>query len=163
GRVKTLHPKVHAGLLARRDKPDHLATLERHGLKAIDLVVVNLYPFEKTVAKADHTFEEAIENIDIGGPTMLRSAAKNWEGVGVVVDPDDYEIVLKELGGGGLTRATRFELMRRCFDRVAAYDEAISNYLSALKREGSTEREDFPATFSLQVTKLQPLRYGENP
>jgi phosphoribosylaminoimidazolecarboxamide formyltransferase/IMP cyclohydrolase len=163
GRVKTLHPKVHAGLLARRDLPEHLATLEKHGLKPIDLVVVNLYPFESTVAKPDHTFEQAIENIDIGGPTMLRSAAKNWEGVGVVTDPGDYATVLKEIGEGGLTRATRFELMRRCFDRVAAYDAAISNYLSALQGAGATVRDEFPATFNVQVSKLQPLRYGENP
>src|SRR4051812_8756565 len=169
GRVKTLHPAVHAGLLARRDKPEHLETLKKHNLKSIDLVVVNLYPFESTVAKTDHTFEQAIENIDIGGPTMLRSAAKNWEGVGVVTDPADYATVLEEVRGGGLSRATRFGLMRKCFDRVAAYDGAISTWLSALDASapdspGKTPvRAAFPAILNVQMRRIQDLRYGENP
>ena len=171
GRVKTLHPKIHAGLLARRDKQEHLDTLSKHGIGAIDLVVVNLYPFEATVAKKDHTFEQAIENIDIGGPTMLRSAAKNWEAVGVVTDPADYARVLAEVQGGGLLRATRFELMRRCFDLVAAYDAAISSYLSALSADAAEHanaaktpsRAPFPAMLNVQMTRLQDLRYGENP
>ncbi|HVO29106.1 MAG TPA: bifunctional phosphoribosylaminoimidazolecarboxamide formyltransferase/IMP cyclohydrolase [bacterium] len=169
GRVKTLHPAIHAGLLARRDKPEHLETLAKHGLKPIDLVVVNLYPFESTVAKPDHSFEQAIENIDIGGPTMLRSAAKNWEGVGVVTDPSDYAVVLEEVRAGGLKRATRFELMRRCFDRVAAYDDAISSYLSALDPSApdtptaTPPRAAFPAMLNLQYRRIQDLRYGENP
>ncbi len=169
GRVKTLHPAVHAGLLARRDLPEHLATLDRHGLKAIDLVVVNLYPFEGTVARPDHTFEQAIENIDIGGPAMLRSAAKNWEAVGVVTDPADYGRVVEEIRGGGLTRAFRFELMRRCFDRVAAYDDAISTYLSSVppeaagRPEATPARAPFPETLNVQMRRAQDLRYGENP
>ena len=169
GRVKTLHPAVHAGLLARRDKPEHLETLKKHNLKAIDLVVVNLYPFESTVAKTDHTFEMAIENIDIGGPTMLRSAAKNWEGVGVVTDPGEYGKVLEEVKAGGLTRATRFALMRTCFDRVAAYDDAISSYLSSLDPsapdapEKTPQRAPFPALLNVQMRRIQDLRYGENP
>jgi len=169
GRVKTLHPAVHAGLLARRDLPEHLETLAKHNLKPIDLVVVNLYPFEATVAKSDHTFEQAIENIDIGGPTMLRSAAKNWDGVGVVTDPGDYARVLEEIKGGGLTRAFRFELMRRCFERVAAYDAAIANYLGALPAAAENAphahpaRTDYPATINLQYRRVQDLRYGENP
>ena len=169
GRVKTLHPAVHAGLLARRDLPEHLDTLAKHGLKPIDLVVVNLYPFEATVAKSDHTFEQAIENIDIGGPTMLRSAAKNWDGVGVVTDPGDYARVLEEIKGGGLTRAFRFELMRRCFERVAAYDAAIANYLGGLPAAAENsaaahpERTTYPATINLQYRRVQDLRYGENP
>ena len=169
GRVKTLHPKIHAGLLARRDKPEHLETLKKHDLKPIDLVVVNLYPFESTVAKTDHTFEQAIENIDIGGPTMLRSAAKNWEGVGVVTDPADYAKVLGEVQGGGLSRPTRFELMRKCFDRVAAYDDAISSYLSSVspvaadEPEKTPQRAPFPALLNVQMRRIQDLRYGENP
>ena len=169
GRVKTLHPKVHAGLLARRDLPEHLETLAKHDLKPIDLVVVNLYPFEATVAKPDHTFEQAIENIDIGGPTMLRSAAKNWDGVGVVTDPADYARVLEEIRGGGLTRAFRFELMRRCFERVAAYDAAIANYLGSLPAAAENAPAAHPATvaypgtINLQYKRVQDLRYGENP
>ncbi len=163
GRVKTLHPNIHAALLARRDKPEHLETLSKHQIKAIDLVVVNLYPFESTVAKPDHSFEQAIENIDIGGPSMLRSAAKNWSAVAVVTDPADYARVLAELEQGGTTRALRFELMRTCFDRVAAYDGAISTYLSSLAAPDDTKRSDLPVTLNVQMARLQELRYGENP
>ena len=163
GLVKTLHPKVHGGLLARRDLPEHMETIAKHGIKPIDLVVVNLYPFEATVAKPDHSFEEAIENIDIGGPAMLRSAAKNWDGVAVVTDPADYGRVLGEIEAGGTTRALRFDLMRKCFDRVAAYDDAISTYLSSLEEPGSTKRTEMPAVLNVQMARLQELRYGENP
>src|SRR6202008_751477 len=125
GRVKTLHPKVHGGILARRDAAEHLAALEAHGIPTIDLVVVNLYPFRETVAKPGCTLEDAIENIDIGGPSMVRAAAKNWPHVGVVVDPADYAGVLAEIERhGALSDATRFTLMRKAFAHTASYDGA---------------------------------------
>ena len=163
GRVKTLHPKVHAGILARRDSSEHAATLAAHGIPPIDLVVVNLYPFRETIARAGCTLAEAIENIDIGGPTLVRAAAKNHAGVGVVVDPDDYDTLLRELqtNGGSLTAATRFGLAQKAFSHTAAYDGAISNYLSA-RDEAGTARS-FPDRFNWQGAKLQDLRYGENP
>lgn len=131
GRVKTLHPKVHGGLLGLRDNPEHVRMMEQHGIKAIDMVVVNLYQFEKTVAKDGVTLEEAIENIDIGGPSMLRSSAKNFKYVTVVVDPSDYEVVLKEMetSGGETTLETRFRLAKKVFRLTHLYDGAISQYL----------------------------------
>ena len=161
GRVKTLHPKVHGGLLARRDVPGHMAALKTHGIQTIDLLVVNLYPFEATVAKPGCTLEDAIENIDIGGPAMVRSGAKNWKDVGVLTDASQYAGVLAELKAGGkLTDATKFALSVAAFNRISQYDGAISDYLSSIQPDGSH------ALFSGQANgrfiKLQDLRYGEN-
>ncbi len=162
GRVKTLHPKIHGGILARRDAPAHMAAIERAGIALIDLVVVNLYPFQATVADPDSRLEDAIENIDIGGPAMLRSAAKNHAAVAVVVDPADYARVLEELRATGeVSAATRFALATKAFAHTAAYDGAIANYLSALDAQGA--RGAFPGVLSLQFAKLQDMRYGENP
>ena len=163
GRVKTLHPRIHAGILARRDSPDHLAALRAAGIDPIDLVVVNLYPFAQTVAKPDSTFAEAIENIDIGGPTMLRAAAKNYSGVVVVTDPSDYPKLLAEMSGngGGVSEGMRFALARKAFAHSAAYEAAIGNYLGTIEPEG--KRAAFPEDLTLQFEKLQDLRYGENP
>ena len=157
GRVKTLHPKIHGGLLARRDIPEHLEQLGEHDIEAIDIVVVNLYPFQETINKPDVTFEEAVENIDIGGPTMIRSAAKNMDSVSVVVSPDSYAGVLHEMdeNEGGLTGETRRDLARRAFQHTADYDEAIYEYL-----EGDHE---FPPLLKLVFEKAGDLRYGENP
>ncbi len=164
GRVKTLHPKVHGGILARRDLPEHCAALAAHGTPTIDLVVVNLYPFRQTVARADCSLEDAIENIDIGGPTMVRAAAKNYRHVGIVVDPADYAGLLSELRAKQcvLSEATRFQLARKAFSHTAAYDGAISNWLTA-RDEAGTQTAEFPDRFNLQVSKVQDLRYGENP
>jgi phosphoribosylaminoimidazolecarboxamide formyltransferase/IMP cyclohydrolase len=163
GRVKTLHPKVHGGILARRDLPGHMAALAGAGIPTIDLVVVNLYPFGAAVAKPGCTLAEAIENIDIGGPAMVRSAAKNYEHVAVVTDPTDYDTVLKEMaaGSGALAAATRFRLAQKAFSHTAQYDGAISNYLTALDGEGARAR--FPQRLNLQFERLQAMRYGENP
>ena len=163
GRVKTLHPKVHGGILARRDVPSHMKSLEGAGIAGIDLVAVNLYPFRETVARPDCTLAEAIENIDIGGPAMVRSAAKNYEHVAIVTDPGDYAGLLQELArsGGSLGAATRFRLAQKAFSHTAAYDGAISNYLTALELGG--ERGQFPRRLNLQFELMQPLRYGENP
>jgi phosphoribosylaminoimidazolecarboxamide formyltransferase/IMP cyclohydrolase len=167
GRVKTLHPKVHGGILARRDLPEHLAKLEEHSIPRIDLVVVNLYPFQATVAKPDCTLEDAIENIDIGGPTMVRAAAKNHGneagGVGIVTDPVDYAGIVAELkaNGGALSYKTRFDLARKAFTHTARYDSAISNHLTALADDGS--KMAYPERFQLAFDKVQDLRYGENP
>ena len=162
GRVKTLHPKIHAGLLARRDDPAHVAALEGAGIGTIDLLVVNLYPFQAAVADPECRFEDAIENIDIGGPAMLRAAAKNHAGVAVVVDPADYSRVLDEMRTAGeVSPATRFELAAKVFAHTAAYDGAIANYLSSL--DGSHGRKEYPDVLSLQFKKLADLRYGENP
>ncbi len=163
GRVKTLHPKVHAGILARRDLPAHVAALREHAIPTIDLVVVNLYPFRETVGKPGCTLENAIENIDIGGPAMVRSAAKNWPHVGVVVDPADYAGVLGELdtGSGALSDATRFALMRKAFAHTASYDGAIANWLTA--RDANGVAITWPDNFFFAGTKVQDLRYGENP
>jgi phosphoribosylaminoimidazolecarboxamide formyltransferase/IMP cyclohydrolase len=168
GRVKTLHPKVHGGLLCRRDKAEHLAQAAANGIDLIDLVVVNLYPFEQTVARPGVHFEEAIENIDIGGPSMLRSAAKNHESVTVVCDPDDYDAVLAALGAEGSApeelAQLRRTLARKVFQRTAAYDAAIARYL-----ESQAETPDldalagFPARLTLSWPRAQTLRYGENP
>jgi phosphoribosylaminoimidazolecarboxamide formyltransferase/IMP cyclohydrolase len=162
GRVKTLHPKVHGGLLGVRGNPAHVAKMKEHGIEPIDMVVVNLYPFEATVAKEGCLLSEAIENIDIGGPTMLRSAAKNHPDVTVIVDHTDYRRVLAEMAEnkGAVDPATNFALAVKVFQHTAAYDGAISNYLGA--RLGK-KVEEYPATFTLQVKKSQDLRYGENP
>jgi phosphoribosylaminoimidazolecarboxamide formyltransferase/IMP cyclohydrolase len=130
GRVKTLHPKIHGGLLARRDNPSDMETLKTHGIRRIDMVVVNLYPFEKTVARKGVTFEEAVENIDIGGPSMLRAAAKNFKDVIVIVDPADYAAVLAELKGGAVSQKTRFRLAQKVFSHTSRYDSAIAGYLA---------------------------------
>ncbi len=162
GRVKTLHPKIHGGLLGR-DTPEHQQQMAQHGIAPIDLLVVNLYPFEATVAKPDVSLADAIENIDIGGPAMLRSAAKNHERVAVLVDPDDYAQVLEELdrGAGALAAATRASLARKVFAHTAAYDGAIAAYLSSLSDEGVAQ--SFPETLTVQWRKSMDLRYGENP
>jgi len=163
GRVKTLHPKIHGGLLARRDLPAHMDAIKQAGIEPIDLVVVNLYPFAQTVAKPGCTLEQAIENIDIGGPTMLRSAAKNHGGVAVVVDPADYAALLEEMAdnGGAISAGTRFALAKKVFTHTAAYDAAISNYLTGLAPDGG--RMAFPERLTMQFEKLQDMRYGENP
>src|SRR3954464_13291181 len=162
GRVKTLHPKVHGGLLARRDLPEHMAALKAHGISEIDLLVVNLYPFEATVAKSGCTLEDAIENIDIGGPAMVRSAAKNWKDVGVLTDASQYAAVLDELKANGkLSDKTKFALSVAAFNRISNYDAAISDYLSSLQDDGT--RSLFPAQANGRFVKLQDLRYGENP
>jgi len=162
GRVKTLHPKIHGGLLARRDDAAHMGALRGAGIATIDLLVVNLYPFQATVADPDCRFEDAVENIDIGGPAMLRAAAKNHAGVAVVVDPADYQRVLGEIHSSGkVSDVTRFELARKVFAHTAAYDGAIANYLSSL--DAGRRRGEYPETLSLQLRKIQDLRYGENP
>lgn len=162
GRVKTLHPKVHGGLLGRRNNPDHVQQMLQYGIEPIDLVVVNLYPFEQTVARPGCTLEEAIENIDIGGPTMLRSAAKNYTDVAVVVSPRDYARVLEEIRKHGEVSArTRFELCRTVFLHTARYDSAISTWLDS--QVPDDEKTRFPNILTLHLEKLQNLRYGENP
>jgi len=166
GRVKTLHPKIHGGLLARRDLPAHMDALATHGITTIDLLVVNLYPFEATVAKPGCTLEDAIENIDIGGPAMVRSAAKNWNDVAVLTDSSQYSTVLAELKASGeVSRATKFALSVAAFNRISNYDAAISDYLSSLQDDGagSLARSEFPAQSNARFVKLQDLRYGENP
>ncbi len=164
GRVKTLHPKIHGGLLARRDKADHLKQAEENGIDLIDLVVVNLYPFEETVAKPHVEFEEAIENIDIGGPSMLRSAAKNHESVTVICDPADYSAVLAAFGQPAGLPDLRRKLALKVFQRTAAYDGAIARYLEEQVSEPDLEAmSGFPATKTLTWKKAQSLRYGENP
>ncbi len=170
GRVKTLHPKVHGGLLARRDVPAHMAALKEHGIDTIDLLVVNLYPFEATVARHGCTLQDAIENIDIGGPAMVRSAAKNWKDVGVITSADQYPAVLAELQAQGtLSNELRFGLSAAAFNRIAQYDGAISNYLSSVQFDAAKLAEDyvpalsaFPSQANMFATKLQDLRYGEN-
>ena len=163
GRVKTLQPKVHAGILARRDLPEHLATLKKHDIPTIDLVVVNLYPFAATIAKPNCSLEDAIENIDIGGPTMVRAAAKNHAHVAIVTDPSDYASVLAEMqtNNGAVSDATRFDLAKKAFSHTAAYDSAISNYLTAIDADG--KRSEFPAQINFNFAKVQDMRYGENP
>ncbi len=188
GRVKTLHPKIHGALLGRRSLPEHVAKMREHGIENIDLVCVNLYPFTQTIAKPDCSLDDAIENIDIGGPAMIRSAAKNWEHVTVVVDPADYARVLDEMSAheGTTTRATRFALAAKVYSHTAAYDGAISSYLTSipsLAPDGtpastaaagsggdapivaatSPQRSDFPGTLNLHFSKVQEMRYGENP
>ncbi|HKJ05590.1 MAG TPA: bifunctional phosphoribosylaminoimidazolecarboxamide formyltransferase/IMP cyclohydrolase [Geopsychrobacteraceae bacterium] len=162
GRVKTLHPKVHGGLLGLRDNPEHVETMAKHDIEPIDLVVVNLYPFEATVAKPDCTLIDAIENIDIGGPTMLRSAAKNNRSVTVLVDPADYSPIIEEMkqNAGAVSPETNFKLAVKVYQHTAAYDGAISNWLG---RKVDAESVDFPSTLSFQYHKAQGMRYGENP
>src|SRR5690606_9548740 len=164
GRVKTLHPKIHGGLLCRRDKQDHLDAAKEHGIDLIDLVVVNLYPFEQTVARRGVEFEEAIENIDIGGPSMLRSAAKNHDAVTVVCDPDDYTADLAALGNERELPTLRRKLALKVFQRTASYDAAISAYLSTQTGEPDLAAMGaFPEKLTLTYTKAQSLRSGENP
>ena len=170
GRVKTLHPKVHGGLLARRDSEKHMAEAAEHGIKMIDLVCVNLYEFEKTVADPNVTFEDAIEHIDIGGPSMLRSAAKNNDAVTVVCNPEDYDTVLEEMRihCGATTKTTRRRLAAKVYARTAAYDTAISMWFSTYleRQEQALDPDDPfepPAVIDLHLTKVQDLRYGENP
>ncbi|MEI6383275.1 MAG: bifunctional phosphoribosylaminoimidazolecarboxamide formyltransferase/IMP cyclohydrolase [Betaproteobacteria bacterium] len=162
GRVKTLHSKIHGGLLARRDLPAHMKSLAEHHIDPIDLLVVNLYPFEATVAKPGCALEDAIENIDIGGPAMVRSAAKNWQHVGVLTDASQYARVLEELQQNKtLSNATRFALSVAAFNRISQYDGAISDYLSRIQTDGTLA--EFPGQANSRFIKLQDLRYGENP
>jgi len=157
GRVKTLHPAIHAGILAMRGNPEHMAQVERLGVGLIDIVAVNLYPFKATISKPDVTLEEAIENIDIGGPAMLRAAAKNWQDVASIVDPADYGRVLAELKSGGITRQTKFDLCVKVFEHTAAYDALIAGWLRQQNGGG------YPDKLTLTFEKLQDMRYGENP
>jgi len=159
GRVKTLHPKVHGGILALRSKKEHLEQAKKHGIELIDMVVVNLYPFEATVKKKDVKFEEVIENIDIGGPSMVRSAAKNFESVAIVVDPNDYDEIIKELKGKkNISKETKEKLALKAFQHTARYDAIISNYLRNRLQKG-----ELPESLTLTFDKLRDLRYGENP
>ncbi len=163
GRVKTLHPKVHGGILARRDKPDHLKAMQEHGIPPIDMVVVNLYPFAQTVAKPGVSMDDAIENIDIGGPAMVRAAAKNHEFVAVVTDPADYAALMDKMkrGGGALAFAERYALAAKAFSHTAEYDGMISSWLTARNARGDVRA--FPDRLNLQFRLAQSLRYGENP
>ena len=159
GRVKTLHPIVHAGILARRDKEEHRKQLEELKIDTIDFVVVNLYPFKQTILKDGVTLEEAVENIDIGGPTMLRSAAKNYQDVTVITNPEDYETVLKELEeNGAVSKDTKFRLMQAVFEHTANYDAMIANYIKEQRKD-----ESLPEKLTLTYEKVQDMRYGENP
>ena len=159
GRIKTLHPRVHGGILARRDVPAHVKAMEDHGIRPIDLVVINLYPFEATVARKDCSLEDAIENIDIGGPAMVRSAAKNFKDVVVVVNPSDYSLILEEVKVGAVTLETRSRLCRDAFAHTARYDSLISTYLTERRQDES----DYPPLLNQPFEKVQELRYGENP
>ena len=167
GRVKTLHPAIHAGILARRDDPAHLRTLEQLSIGLIDLVVVNLYPFEEVASRPQSSFADLIENIDIGGPTMIRAAAKNFPGVAVVTSPADYSAILEEMrrGAGQLSSETRWSLAQKAFACTARYDSAIARTLAALDHTGARTgaQELFPERWELRLEKLCPLRYGENP
>lgn len=159
GRVKTLHPKVHGGILGRRGTDD--AVMQEHGISAIDMVVVNLYPFQQAIADPSCDLAMAIENIDIGGPTMVRSAAKNHKDVAIVVNASDYSELLAEINDGGITYASRFRLATKAFEHTAQYDGAIANHLGRLAEDGS--RADFARTFNVQFKHKQTMRYGENP
>ena len=162
GRVKTLHPKVHGGILGRRGTDDGI--MEEHGINPIDMVVVNLYPFEQTIARPDCDLPLAIENIDIGGPTMVRSAAKNHKDVAIVVSADNYQRIIAELDENqGLSHATRFDLAVQAFEHTAAYDGMIANYLGAITDGSEEAPAAFPRTFNTQFVKAQEMRYGENP
>jgi phosphoribosylaminoimidazolecarboxamide formyltransferase/IMP cyclohydrolase len=158
GRVKTLHPTIYAGLLARRDSPEHMGQLTSQGIDPIDLVVVNLYPFVATINRPDVTLEDALENIDIGGPAMLRAAAKNFPSVAVVVDPADYGWVAEKLSGSGLTIEERRRLAAKAFSHVAVYDAAVAGYLMA-----PDAQDDLPDNLAIGLIKAASLRYGENP
>jgi len=161
GRIKTLHPKVHGAILGRRDRPEHMQSMQEHGMEPIDLVVINLYPFEATIAKGSCTLEEAIENIDIGGPAMIRSASKNYRDVTVVVQPADYDLVIESMqkNDGAVDDALRLRLSRDAFGHTARYDAMISRYLA----EQTEESTSFPPLFHTVYEKIQDLRYGENP
>ena len=159
GRVKTLHPVIHGGLLARRDSPEHLAELAEHGIDPIDIVAVNLYPFVETISKPDVSLADALENIDIGGPTMLRAAAKNFPSVIVVVDPADYSWVAEKMTGDGLTGEERRSLAAKAFHHVSVYDTAVAGYLTG----EVCQPEGLPDSLALSLTKMASLRYGENP
>ena len=159
GRVKTLHPVIHGGLLARRDSAAHMAELEQHGIGPIDVVVVNLYPFVETISKSGVTLDDALENIDIGGPTMLRAAAKNFPSVAVVVDPSDYQWVGEALSDSGLDAQQRRALATKAFQHVAVYDAAVADYLS----NDPTSEEEMPQQVTIGLTRVSSLRYGENP
>jgi phosphoribosylaminoimidazolecarboxamide formyltransferase / IMP cyclohydrolase len=163
GRVKTLHPKIHGGILARRDLPGHVAAMEQHGIPPIDMVVVNLYPFAQTVARPGVTMHDAIENIDIGGPAMVRAAAKNHAFVAVVTDPADYPAILSKMkaAGGALGGEDRYALAAKAFSHTAEYDGMISSWLTA--RDPAGQARDFPDRLNLQFSLAQTLRYGENP
>jgi len=168
GRVKTLHPKVHGGILHRRGEPSHRTAVAEHGIPAIDMVVVNLYAFEKTAAKPGVHFDELIENIDIGGPSMIRSAAKNFQDVAVVTSPADYDAIAAEMAraGGELSRETKWKMAQKAFATTAAYDSAIASTLERVGVNGHFEwhgGEGFPATLRLSFQKTMDLRYGENP
>lgn len=166
GRVKTLHPMVHGGLLARRDDDAHLAALREHGIDTIDLLVINLYPFEKTIAQTNCNFEDSIENIDIGGPAMLRAAAKNHQDVTVLISPEDYAGVLTEMTANNnkVSFATNFRLAKKVFAHTARYDGAIANYLSSLPESlEHSQRSLYPQTLQMGFNLVQELRYGENP
>ncbi|HBU13124.1 MAG TPA: bifunctional phosphoribosylaminoimidazolecarboxamide formyltransferase/inosine monophosphate cyclohydrolase [Clostridiales bacterium] len=158
GRVKTLHPKIHAGILAMRGNPDHMKQLGELGVDTIDVVAVNLYPFKQTVEKPGVTLEEAIENIDIGGPTMLRAAAKNWQDVAVVIDAADYDTVINELKQGEISKETKFYLAAKVFEHTAAYDALIAGYLRP-----KTKQTGLPEKLTITLEKQQEMRYGENP
>ncbi len=163
GRVKTLHPKIHGGILARRARAEHMQALAEHGITPIDLVVVNLYPFEQTAARAGASLEEIIEQIDIGGPALLRAAAKNYEAITVVVDSADYELVLEQMRTqrGAVSDEVRFALAVKAFEHTARYDGAIASFLGRLRPDGT--RRDFPRTWNMQFVHAKRLRYGENP
>lgn len=166
GRVKTLHPMVHGGLLARRDYPEHMAALAQHGIQTIDMLVINLYPFNQTVAKEQCSFEDAIENIDIGGPAMLRAAAKNHQDVTVLISPEDYESILAEMRANKnkVSFESNFRLAKKVFAHTAQYDGSIANYLSSLGQDLAHEqRSEYPDTLHLAFNKVQEMRYGENP
>lgn len=168
GRVKTIHPNIAGGILAMRSKPEHMEALEQHAIPTIDLVVVNLYAFEKIAAKKDAHVGDLIENIDIGGPTMIRAAAKNWQDVAVVTNPGDYNALLEELNAnaGALSKKTHWDLAVKAFHMTAAYDRAISNRLADISIEGEDfrdERTDLPRTLDLRVPRALDMRYGENP
>jgi phosphoribosylaminoimidazolecarboxamide formyltransferase/IMP cyclohydrolase len=162
GRVKTLHPKIHGGILALRDNPEHVAKMTEHGIAPIDLIVVNLYPFEATVGRGG-SFDEIVENIDIGGPSMVRAAAKNHQHVAVVVDPEDYASILAELhkNNGSLSKQTHFRLFTKAFQQTSHYDGAISNYFAAL--DENRKPTSWGETVNIQISKIQDMRYGENP
>ena len=168
GRVKTIHPNIAGGILAMRSKPEHMEALEQHAIPTIDLVVVNLYAFEKVAANSAATVAELIENIDIGGPTMIRAAAKNWQDVAVVTSPADYPVLLAELkaNDGALSRKTQWDLAVKAFHVTAAYDRAISNRLADISAEGDGFNDapfDLPRTLDLRIPRVLDMRYGENP
>jgi len=158
GRVKTLHPALHAGILAMRSNPEHMRQLEELNIGTIDVVAINLYPFKQTILKEGVSREEAIENIDIGGPTMIRAAAKNWQDVAVIVDPADYPVVLEQLKAGQLSLDFKFELSGKVFEHTAAYDSLIASYMRA--QRGAAP---LPEAFTPTYEKVQEMRYGENP